>query len=159
MNDEFSKSGMMSEIVCKLIFLSKINEGEKINVKSMSITDNSMYANVYRYLFTTESKETTYEFIKNTIDNAFSVLCLSKNQELTDTIIKSIIDSKNGIIKLQQTYSLDRMFVSKLETLLKLIELRLHSNNYKDPRESLDPRETAFYTKDYFVSESKNKSE
>src|SRR5580658_8365863 len=97
MTDDFSKSGVMGEIVCKLIFLSKINEGEKINVKNMCITDNNMYANLYRYLFTTESKETTLEFIRNTIDNAFSVLSLSKNQELTDTIIKSIVDAKNGI--------------------------------------------------------------
>jgi hypothetical protein len=146
MNDEFSKSEMMGNIVCKLIFLSKINEGEKINVKSMSITDNSMYANVYRYLFTSESKDTTYEFIKNTIDNAFSVLTLNENKYLTDTIIKSIIDAKNGILKLQQTYSLDRMFVSKLETLLKLIDIRLSKT------EKLTGRS-------YFVSELKRNEE
>jgi hypothetical protein len=125
MNDEFSKSNMMGDIVCKLIFLSKINEGEKINVKNMCITDNNIYANLCRHLFTTESKETTYDFIKSTIDNAFSILSLSKNQELTDTIIESISDAKIGIIKLQQTYFFDRMFVAKLETLLKMIDIRL----------------------------------
>jgi hypothetical protein len=90
-----------------------------------------------------ESRQTTYTFIKKTIED--SVLIAEKcngqesgelNQKMKDKFIKALTSSLTGINSLKITYSSDRMYVSRLTILAELLEMRigeLHPCSVEEP--------------------------
>jgi len=122
------------DIVSKLTFISKFKNGYKIDIKSLTLMEDSIYTMLYRtFIARGESKEVTLEFCKSAISSAFgtSISYLQSDEpfirEMGMTIIKAIQDSMEGINVLKKTYVSDYMFVSRIDTLLKTIKIRLDS--------------------------------
>jgi len=119
-------------IISKLKFISKIQEGEKIDVHRLLLYPNTSINNVYRTIFSRgESRESALNFIKITIADALitSSSYLKNDQQLYQDIgfmiLKSLEESKIGIKNIIETYKNDRMYTSKFETLISTLDTKL----------------------------------
>jgi hypothetical protein len=129
-------------IISKLKFISKIKEGEKVDIQSCQVVDAEYWpSRIYRTVLARgESRNTTLDFIKMTIGEAFE-LC-SKYfkidqdfyQQIANTIAKSIQESKAGLKNLSKTYKDDRLFVSKVEALLTTLDTEIEDMMKQFPR-------------------------
>ena len=126
-------------IVSKLKFISKVQIGEKIDTQSLTISYPNFYTKLYRSLFSRgECRNTTFEFMNNTIDSAFELInkyistekCDSYENNVYYSKIKEIIDSlessRDGMINIIETYQNDRMYVSKIDTLIKSMNVKIN---------------------------------
>lgn len=137
----------VQDILSKLDFISKIREGEKVDISSMSVCSNDWKTSLYRTLFArNESRKATLEWLRSIYADAFMLIdvCLGKSNEFYSTIAskiaESIMISKQGLISLRETYSTDRLFVSKIETLISTLEAKRNDLTkfleYKSPNTS-----------------------
>lgn len=120
------------DIISKLLFLSKIKEGEKINTEDFYVEETSWFTTLRRTFFRNQSRSKTLEFIKNLTDSALDIAskCSSSNVDLHRNIGNYIIDSleqsKTGLLNLTKTYEDDRMFVSKMQTLIGILDEKIN---------------------------------
>jgi methanogenic corrinoid protein MtbC1 len=139
----------VDDILSKLLFLSKLKEGEKINTYDFCIEDNSWWTTLRRTIFRDQSREKTLEFIRSLIDSALetSSKCFESQDELHrnigNLIIETLEQSRIGITNLIKTYETDRMFVSKLETLLgilkektDILKVKVSKTSHRETRET-----------------------
>lgn len=136
MSKEFSvdsSENIVQDVISKLTFISKIKEGEVVDVSSMSLMNrNSISTKTYRTVVRlgSESRDVTYNFFETTINSAFDLMWryFDKDDEFCRDIAKLIMDTlqecKVGIQEHAKTYSDDRMHISKIETLLKTIDTK-----------------------------------
>jgi len=134
----------VQHVVSKLIFLSKIQKGEKINIKDLFVRDNdSVLQRLFRSLrnYSTymsgsdivESKEATLEFIDLTVNAAITlILSYSKStnefhKRIIAIITEHLEQAKKGINNSINTYSNDRRFISQAIAVIKTLEARLES--------------------------------
>lgn len=126
----FFKESEIEKISSKLKFISKIEPGQKISVKSNYIQNNTYYTSVVRYL-TGEDREKVYSFICDVIQDSFSVLdSLSDSSNDYDikicrNMIADLIDLKPGLDNLKKTYHKDKNYVSKMETLTQNLDVKI----------------------------------
>lgn len=143
MTERFADVGgeeIVRKTISKLVFISKIQESDVIDTRTMTINkntwDNRLYRTIMNFLTRGESRQTTLNFIILTFKEAFDLVYRYKDFEskkVTDTFYKDIIDqiiaavkdSKIGLTSLKKTYMNDSMFVSEIETLIKLIDAKL----------------------------------
>lgn len=129
LNIEMDKN--TNDTVSKLKFISKIQKGEKVNVKYMYVQPDSWLTSVYRTIFASDNRMNTYHFIENTVNHGFDIIKLYKNsfkiseKYLVDNILDDLRKTTNGISNLKDTYSSDIMFCCKLDTLIQDINSRL----------------------------------
>lgn len=120
----------VQELLSKLTFISKIKPHEKINVNTMTLSDDSVPHGVYRY-YHHETRHTTLEFIKKILSDAIDIASeyLFREErffrQLGCMILEKIEESKKGIRSLEVTYGEDRMYISTLDTLLKTLEVKV----------------------------------
>jgi hypothetical protein len=118
------------DIIKKLKFITLIEQGERINVSTISTAPNNWFSSIYRSIFK-ESRQKTFQFLNEVIDRSFELIFLHKgSKKVSDRIschqiIEDIMNSLVGIKHLQQTYSTDRNFYCDMETLLGSIFARL----------------------------------
>lgn len=121
----------IQNVIGQLIFISKIQFQEKIDLKSMTICYNGWLTSLYRtFINTTESGDATIKFINNTIQEA---LCLLKKYSGDDPryvkIRKLIIDEvnncKGGLVNLSKTYINDRRFCSSIDAIMRLLDIEI----------------------------------
>jgi hypothetical protein len=55
------------DIIPKLKFISKLNKGDKINVKSMYIQPNNFYNKISRSFFNIDDRTNTLIFVQTTL--------------------------------------------------------------------------------------------
>lgn len=129
----FSVSGneiSVEEILSELKFISKIKETEKINVRHMKVCGSDFISRFYRS-FDGESRDNTFDFIKacitKSIDLAYYYMDYEDkfHQDISALIFSGLGDAKIGLINLAKTYADDRMFTSKLETLIDTLEVKV----------------------------------
>jgi hypothetical protein len=123
----------VQELLSRLGFIAMIAPGERVDTITLNIQSGSLYERSMRAVFSrSESRQTTYTFIKKTIED--SVLIAEKcngqesselNQKMKDKFIKALTSSLTGINSLKITYSSDRMYVSRLTILAELLEMRI----------------------------------
>jgi hypothetical protein len=132
----FADGGQHSvqDVLSKLKFISTIKPGEKIDVASLSVQPNTLMARLYRSVLARgESRVATLEFIQQTLDRAFAFVINYEDDEgpaaptstLRRMLLEAISGSKAGIMSLAQTYKDDRMYVSRVETLVQTLDLHL----------------------------------
>lgn len=122
----------VQDIVSKLKFIAKIKEGEKVDVQSLIIVDAEQWSSrIYRTLIARgESREATLEFVRNVIGEAFdlAIRYLTRGQEffrqIGDMIVQSLQESKQGLLNLTKTYRDDRMYTSRIDTLVTTIDTK-----------------------------------
>jgi len=122
----------IQDIISKLTFISLLKSGEKIDVNSISIHTSGYLGKLYRTFWTrNESRDVTYEFLVEVVNTAISLVlrCFSKkdnqNHQLGLLILDKLKLSRQGINCLKDTYRDDRMFSSKLETLIGIMNIKI----------------------------------
>ena len=118
------------ETLSRLKFISKIQTGEKINLRYMYIQNDGLITQIFRTLFP-ENRTKTFAFVTETINKAFEILKFyGKSTKVAEQImcrnlISDLKESKNGLINLKETYNNDLKFGCDIHTLLQLIDARL----------------------------------
>jgi hypothetical protein len=126
----FFKESEIEKISSKLKFISKIDPGQKISVNSNYIQNNTYFTSVVRYL-TGENREKVYNYICDVVQDSFSVLdSLSDSSNDYDikicrNLIGDLLELKPGLQNLKQTYSRDKNYVSKMETLGQNLDVKI----------------------------------
>lgn len=119
----------VSDIVSKLLFISKIKEGDVLSVDSLQLMQPGFYTSLYRTIFSaSENRESAFEFFKRIIDDALKLVIKYKKKqnpsadEISKQIIESIEKSIIGIKNHGATYKTDIMYLSKIESMIMYIE-------------------------------------
>ena len=119
------------EIITKLKFLSRVSKSQKINVKEMTLQDESYFTSVSRSVWNVDNRNNTMTFIQNTITSAFNMIVLllkSENvgdKQICKTIISDIIAAKKGIQNLKSTYVEDTYFCCGVDTYIQMIDAHM----------------------------------
>lgn len=125
------------DIIPKLKFISKLNKGDKINVKNMYIQPNNFINKVSRSFFHIDDRTNTLYFVTNTVKKGFELFYqhVDSNSNFDIIFCENIYnDLKNtirGLLNLKETYSEDLMFTCKIDALIEEIDARLHDTEKK----------------------------
>lgn len=125
----------VQDVVSKLRFISKIKGGEKIDVNSFTVVDDTNpVSRVYRTLISRdESREKTLEFIKKTMTDALGMILkfLKSGNDyeihLSGMILSTLKEARAGIASLGETYKTDRMYTSRVETLIRILDTKIEN--------------------------------
>jgi hypothetical protein len=112
-----------NDVLSKIKFIGRIKEGDKINVKYMSIQSDSWYTRLMRTFIVSENRTGAYNFIEATINLAFDIV--DRQQTNNEHILDDLKRACEGLNNLKKTYQDDIMFCCKLETLAEDITARL----------------------------------
>ena len=126
------------ETIAKLKFLGRVNKGEKINVKEMTLQTESYITSMSRSVWFVDNRNNTLSFIQNTIQAAFALLKVLlqtgnvSSKELARIVVKDIEGARAGITNLKTTYSEDTYFCCEVDTYTetlraKLMDLKSHN--------------------------------
>ena len=63
-----------NEIISRLKFIGKIQQGDKINVKYMCIQPDTYYTKLSRTIFNQDSRSNTLNFLRNTVHKSFHLI-------------------------------------------------------------------------------------
>ena len=122
----------------RLKFISKIQLGEKINLRYMYIQNDGILTQIFRTLFP-DNRIKTFAFVTETINKSFEILKFYGNssklseQIMCKNLIIDLKESKNGLINLKETYNLDLKFGCDISTLLQLIDAKLLEYSHLEP--------------------------
>lgn len=124
-------------LLCKLNFLAKLKSHEKIDTYNLRVINDNYLTSIYRSIFTNDDREKTYKFILDTINEGLS-MCLKIitspdvfTRRLGAVLLQNLekILSSGCLMNLQESYSSDRLFCSRLESLSELLRLKLTNLN------------------------------
>lgn len=125
---------IVNEISSKLKFISKIKENEVLDTRSVSLMEVGWKTSLYRtFIARCESKETTYDFFLSTINSSFELIEKYISHEdrffrdISMMLIKDLRSAKQGMTNHTKTYSRYEHHISKIETLIMNIDIRLDS--------------------------------
>lgn len=127
------------DVITKLKFLSRVSKGQKINVKDMTLQDESWVTSASRSIWNIDNRNNTMTFIQNTITTAFNMITLLLksdtvgDKQICKTIVSDIISSKNGIKNLKSTYVDDTYFCCGVDTYVQMIEAHMTDLKSKKP--------------------------
>jgi len=119
------------EIIPKLKFISKLNKGDKINVKNLYIQPNNFINKISRSFFNIDDRTNTLMFVNNTVKKGFELLLShieSRNPFdiiLCQHLISDLKNSKTGLLNLKETYIDDIMFICKIDALIEETDAKL----------------------------------
>ena len=119
------------EILTELKFLARVDRGEKINIRDMSLQNESWFTTVSRTFWSVDNRNNTMNFIQNTITSAFNLIVLLLksdtvgDKQICKTIIEDIIRSKKGISTLKTTYAEDTYFCCGIDTYIQMIDAHI----------------------------------
>jgi len=127
------------DVITKLKFLSRVAKGQKINVKDMTLQDESWVTSASRSIWNIDNRNNTMTFIQNTITTAFNMITLLLksdtvgDRQICKTIVSDIVSSKNGIKNLKSTYTDDTYFCCGVDTYVQMIEAHMTDLKSKKP--------------------------
>jgi hypothetical protein len=119
------------DIIPKLKFISRLNKGDKINVKNLYIQPNNFINKISRSFIHVDDRTNTLFFVNNTIKKGFELFLQhienknSFDHILCQNILIDLKNSINGLLNLKETYGDDIMFICKIDALIEEIEARL----------------------------------
>ena len=134
----------MQDVISKLKFIATLKPGEKVDIASLSVQPNTLVGRLYRTIVARgESRVTTLEFIRQTLGEAFDLTSVyivredSFNRKIGNMILTALTDANSGIKGLAETYKDDRMFTSRIDTLVgtleaKIAEMSLHAMTHPE---------------------------
>jgi len=118
------------DVISRLKFIGKIQKGEKINVRNMSVQPDSIITRVYRSFINLDSRINTLNFVTHIIKKSFEIVnmhLITKkpfDKRWCVNIINDITSSRIGLLNLKNTYSADIMFCCKVDTLIQEMDAR-----------------------------------
>jgi len=126
------------ETISRLKFISKIQIGEKINLKYMYIQNDGLITQLTRTICQ-DNRTKTLTFLQDTINKAFEILkCYQKSKKKSDKImcvnlVQDLRGCKGGLKNLKETYITDIKFCCDVDTLVEMIEAKLIEINIIPP--------------------------
>lgn len=140
----------VQDILSKLKFLSKVKPQDWVDVTNLQLYERNNWNRPYRSMVTrNESRHTTLEFIRTVFGEAFDLATkytLSTTpfrQAVAQMIIDATKEARAGIENLKITYEADKMFVSRLESLIAVFDVKINALKAKHPSTSPLPTITA----------------
>jgi hypothetical protein len=119
------------DVISRLKFIGKIQKGEKINVRNMSVQPDSIITRIYRSFINLDSRINTLNFVTHIVKKSFELI----NMHLVTkrpfdkiwcvNIINDINNSRVGLLNLKDTYAVDIMFCCKIDTLIQEMDARI----------------------------------
>ena len=130
------------DIIPKLKFISKLNKGDKINVKNLYIQQNNFMDKINRTFFNIDDRTNTLIFVATTLKKGFELFLEHAESTnpfdiiLCENIVSDLKKTKNGMLNLKETYSDDIMFVCKIDALMEETDAKLAEiqKKYKDEK-------------------------
>lgn len=121
----------LHDLLEKLLFLSMLENGNKINTTNRSFDNkDSWLANMWR-MFQHENRDKTIIFL-NSVNAQLNVL-LDKyrhNAALMKIVIPTLVNANLAIGKLAETYNQSPSFVAQLQVILT--NIGIHINNFRE---------------------------
>lgn len=120
-----------ADVISKLKFIGRIQKGEKINVRSLSVQQNNWFTSIIRTLINTDNRVNAYNFIETIINRSFEIVNCSRlsvsvtSRELVLNMLTDLKQAMIGISNLKDTYEFDVMYCCKLDTLVESVQSRL----------------------------------
>lgn len=130
-----------SEVLSRLKFLSCIEKGEKISVRTMTLQPDGWSTRISRTLINHDNRNNTLKFIREIISRSLEILGIlllsEKEADMYQAklIIKDLIRSQDGIDNLKTTYIDDKKFTCDIDVILQQIKSRL--NDIKSSHQGL----------------------
>lgn len=124
------KNSELEEISSRLKFVGQLQPGQKISVGTRSIQDKSYWTSFVRTV-TREDRKKVYQFISDVIQDSLGILDSLSNSsneydiQICKNIIIDLIYLNPGLTNLQETYKIDKMYVSKIETLKENLNVKV----------------------------------
>jgi hypothetical protein len=125
--------------ITRLKFLGRVNKGEKINVKEMTLQSEGYVTALSRSVWFVDNRNNSVSFIQNTVQAAFTLVgLLSKSGSVSDlelakAVVRDIGSAKVGINNLKTTYSEDTFFCCSVDTYVQTIDAKLLDIRGKQP--------------------------
>lgn len=119
------------DTVSNLKFISRIQVGEKINLKRMSIQTDNVFTTLIRSIFYDENRNKTLSFVQDTVHRTFDIIkCYEHSTLKSDVVMRSNIvsdltDCTEGLQRLKETYHDDLKFACDIDTVIQLIKSKL----------------------------------
>uniref|UniRef100_A0A6C0KDT4 Uncharacterized protein n=1 Tax=viral metagenome TaxID=1070528 RepID=A0A6C0KDT4_9ZZZZ len=142
------------DIIPKLKFISRLNKGDKINVKNMYIQSNNFYNWINRSFFNIDDRANTLMFVHTTVKRGFDLLLHHIDSTnpfdiiLCQNLYNDLKNTQVGFSNLRETYIEDVMFSCKIdalveETAAKLAEIEskyriLASRDFDEKNDRID---------------------
>lgn len=130
------------DIPALLLFISRVNEGEKIVTTNCTIHDADNYWDkLKRTIWYSENKHKTYRWVEDIINQAFSLYDSLKpstveNRKIAENILENIKKSKEGICNMKKTYSKDTYYCARLDELLTNIDIKIGIRDKNERKET-----------------------
>lgn len=115
----------LRDILVKLEFVSQIQQGNKVNIKTMRIVDSSSWIGSFQRSLSHENRRATTDFVNNLVLDTIDVIKRYNETMYIDTIVSAFSRAKVGIEYLSDTYHGDPDTVSRLRVSLTHINLQL----------------------------------
>lgn len=125
------------DVCSKLKFISRLEVGDKVNVKYMLVQKDGLLTRLSR-MFYDENRGNTLNFVKNTITRTFEILKAYETSEnmadrlMCTNLLQDLDKAKAGIRNLKETYDKDIKFTCDMDTLLQSITARLSNHSDHD---------------------------
>lgn len=132
------------DVISRLKFIGKIQKGEKINVRNMSVQPDSIITRIYRSFINLDSRINTLNFVTQIIKKSFELINMHLvNKRPFDkiwcvNIINDINNSRIGLLNLKDTYAADIMFCCKIDTLTQEMDARIQDMYAKFETEGIE---------------------
>lgn len=124
MNGVETNMDTIEETISRLKFISHIEIGEKINVKTLTRQPSSIGTTISRTLLYPDNRVNTMNFIRNVINRVFEIIdhnLRKGNKVLVKRIINDLVLSKKGLLNLKLTYESDTKFGCDIEVFIEKV--------------------------------------
>ena len=122
----------VQDVISRLRFIATLKPGEKIDVATLSVQEDGLRGRIYRSIVARgESRQATLDFIRQALGEAFDLVATYIKREddfskkIGQMVIEALALAKKGIESLKETYKDDRMYVSRVETLVGTLDAKV----------------------------------
>lgn len=130
----------LNDLLVKLTFLSKLQQGNKVNITSMSFVDATSWLGAFQRSLAGEGRKDLMMHLKQIIEQTILNIQDYQDTEFCAIIVNHLAEAKIGIQTLSSTYSDDPQIVSQIQVMLQNIDLQLSKNkNLLAGRQTVQP--------------------
>ena len=134
------------EVISRLKFISRINKGEKINIRNAYpfVQQDDLTTKISRTFYNKDNRGNALNFVRGTVNRSFEIVTTYINSErqcdrvTCRHIIADLRRAKEGISNLKQTYISDTMFCCEMDTIMQDIDAKLVEMEQEEKKDSDD---------------------
>ncbi len=125
-----NENQIIRDTIIKLKFIGTFQSNEKIDVRNLRVEQNTIFTPIKR-MFYGESRNTTFDFLNNTIEKSFNIInSFIRTDKLSEkifckNILNDLVNCISGLKNIQRTYTDDKLFFCNVQTLIESIQAKL----------------------------------